>query len=302
MPTVARLTEDFLSVLGQAVSAGRAKAATREWYYYQFLHLGRAKDPHGCLVADRDADSLIPEDLAGAPYTFHFCRAVRSLFHWAKRAGHVQEFRFHGFEGPPCGQRERILTEEEYTAIMRVAGHELRQVLWFMRHTLARPGEIRQVRWCEVDLEKGVFRLRNFKARDRRRDGVRMRKIPLPPPALRLLRYWYRTRKPAHADLVFVGRRKPWNKNSLRLAMARATKAAGVNLQPGEKVVCYTLRHTGATEATRRGTDQKLLADIMGHTTTRMTERYVHLTEEDLVRGIAIATKRTTRPSPSAIA
>lgn len=298
MPSVEALTQTFLQVLDQAVTAGRAKAGTREWFFYQFKHLLKAKDTSGARIADRDASSLIPEDLAGAPYKYHFCKAVRRLFHWAQEAGYVPHYRFATFQGPPCGERTRTLNEGEYRKVMKCAGRELRRVLWFMKQTFARPGELRQLRWCEIDLSKNVIRLTKFKARDKRRDGVKVRVIPLSSAAARLLAYWKRVRQPAADAFVFHGDRKPWNANSLRLAMARATKASGVNLGEGERVVCYTLRHTGATEATRRGIQDRKLADILGHTSTRTTARYQHLAEEDLVQAIDIATRRQPKDEP----
>ena len=300
MPTVALLTETFLQVLDQAVIVSPSKKGTREWYYYQFKHLLRAKDASGRLVADRDAATIIPEDLAAAPYTFHFCKATKRLFHWAHEAGHVPHYRFAGFQGPPCGERSRTLNDDEYRIVMRIARTSLRRVLWFMKQTLARPGELRQLRWSEVFLDKQVIRLAKFKARDRRRDGVKVRMIPLSPAASRLLAYWKRVRAPKPEDFVFHGDRRPWSANSLRLAMARVTKAAGINLGTGERVVCYTMRHTGATEATRRGVQDRRLADILGHTSTSTTARYQHLREADLVEAINIATKRTRGRSRAA--
>ena len=51
----------------------------------------------------------------------------------------------------------------------------------------------------------------------------------------------------------------------------------------GERIVCYSLRHTGATDAVRDGLDAAELADIMGHTSISMTRRYLHRTAADLV-------------------
>lgn len=298
MSSVKSLTVTFLQVLDQAVKAGRTDEQTRDWYANQFKHLLRATDSGGCLVAGRDPNTLIPEDLSGAPYTFHFCRATRRLFRWAQEAGHVTHNRFTAFQGPPCGERQRTLTDDEYQRVMDCAGSALRRVLWFMKQTLARPGELRKLRWCEVFLDKNTIRLTKFKAKDRRRDGVKVRVIPLSPAAARLLGWWKAARQPSPEQHVFRNYRgKAWTSNALRCAMSRATKAAGVNLQKGERIVCYSLRHTGATEATRRGVRDRLLADILGHTTTRTTARYQHLAEEDLVHAISTATKRP-RPLP----
>ena len=49
-------------------------------------------------------------------------------------------------------------------------------------------------------------------------------------------------------------------------------------------MVCYTWRHSAATEATLRGIRDRVLAELLGHASTRMTERYQHLDFADLVR------------------
>ena len=45
----------------------------------------------------------------------------------------------------------------------------------------------------------------------------------------------------------------------------------------------HSLRHTFATEYLRRGGDLYRLSRILGHSTTRVTERYLHLVTDDLV-------------------
>jgi len=44
-----------------------------------------------------------------------------------------------------------------------------------------------------------------------------------------------------------------------------------------EKVVAYTVRHSTATIAAAAGVRDRMLADIMGHASTRTTARYQHL-------------------------
>lgn len=293
MHTLDALVRTYLSVLDLAVSAGRTARATRDGYDYQFRHLAGVRDADGTLLLDREAAGLIPEDLAGTPYTHHFTAAVRRLFKWAHESGRIPEFRFKAFKGRVKGQRQRTLSHAEYRRVRRAAAPALRHIVWFLRNTMARPGEARALRWHQVDLDAHLVRLGTFKAKDRRRDGVVVRKIPLTPLVVRMLARWCRERNPLPTDPVLTNSRgRPWTCAALRLAMYRAANRAGLNGGTGERVVCYTLRHTGATEATRRGVRDRLLADILGHTTTRTTARYQHLADEDLVRGIEQATRR----------
>lgn len=290
--TVAQISATFLQVKDQAVASGRTKPATRDFYHYQFRHLLRARDSAGRSVALRDAADLIPEDLAGAPYTWHFVTAVCALFRWAHDAGHIPAFRFAGFLAPPAGQRTRTLDAGEWRRLRQSANPALRRILWFMRYTCCRPGEVRQLRWRDVHLDRRVIRLTTFKARDRRKDGVRIRTIPLVPVVVRVLRIWRKARQPLPENFVFFNsHRRPYSCQSLRKAMGRATRGAGLNADGEERVVSYTIRHTGATEATRRGIRDRTLADILGHTSTRTTARYQHLQEDDLVAAMEVVTR-----------
>ena len=54
----------------------------------------------------------------------------------------------------------------------------------------------------------------------------------------------------------------------------------------GENIVAYTLRHTAATRACTSGVPDRVLADLMGHTSTNTTRRYQHPQLEHLADAI----------------
>ena len=73
-------------------------------------------------------------------------------------------------------------------------------------------------------------------------------------------------------EFVFLNhRRTPWNRSSLSLRMRRAREKAGVP----DDAKLYGLRHRFATKALVNGVDMKTLAELLGHTTRRMTEHYL---------------------------
>ncbi|QEL18592.1 site-specific integrase [Limnoglobus roseus] len=75
-------------------------------------------------------------------------------------------------------------------------------------------------------------------------------------------------------ELVFYNHRgTPWNRSNLSLRLQRGRKKAGI---PADAKL-YGLRHAFGTRAIVNGVDIKTLAELMGHTTTRVTEHYVHL-------------------------
>lgn len=66
---------------------------------------------------------------------------------------------------------------------------------------------------------------------------------------------------------------QPWAKTSLDSCFARLRDRARVD--PSCKL--YGTRHAYGTNAILNGVNLKVVAELMGHTSTKMTEHYVHL-------------------------
>ena len=69
----------------------------------------------------------------------------------------------------------------------------------------------------------------------------------------------------------------PLSRGGVKTTYRRLFAASGV------RGGAHSLRHTFATEYLRGGGDLYRLSRIMGHSTTRITERYLHLLVDDLV-------------------
>jgi integrase len=206
---------------------------------------------------------------------------VQRPFNWAARQRLIPANPFLGVSHE-AGSPRRPMTDEEFHALLRATagrrstrrpspGARFRQVLMFLRYTGCRPGELCRLRWADIDLGNGVIVLERYKgSRHRRVKAPRV--IPLDPVVSKLLASIRRRQEPG--ELVFLThRRTPWNRSSLSLRMQRARAKAGV---PGDAKL-YGLRHGFGTRSIVNGVDLKTLSALMGHTTTRMTEHYVHL-------------------------
>ena len=179
---------------------------------------------------------------------------------------------------------------------MRAADEHYRAVLLALRHTIARPQEVRAVRWKHLLLQPHpMFELRDFKAKSRRKDRqVARRRIPLDDRMLRLLGRLAGRRNPSPDDHVFLNSRgRPWTANALRIRMRNLRRRLKlVADENGEQVVNYTLRHTAATRACAAGLRDRVLAELMGHTHTDTTARYQHLQDRHLHEAIRTANAR----------
>jgi hypothetical protein len=83
---------------------------------------------------------------------------------------------------------------------------------------------------------------------------------------------------------------RPYTKDSLVTKMDRIRERAGIAVKGGERIVLYSARHTYGTEAVGRVSDIEL-AELMGHTEARMTQRYVHL-KSSIFRTSSVVSER----------
>lgn len=284
MTLVAHLIDTFLNQLDCLMRSGSCAPGTRTWYADQLKKLRS-------VAGEVPVAEVRITHLAAVPLTHHFCRAVKKLFAWAVDFDLLAVNPFRRLQIPRCGERTRTLTPEEFRALLRSTNAPFRRLLVAALHTLARPGELRLLKWEHVDLDARVIRLKKFKAKDRRRDGVRLRMIALDDVALKLLRFLEARRRPEAVYVFESPKKRPWTPNAMRCAMRTARARAGIEKVDGEHVVLYSTRHTAATKAIRNGLGIKHLANLLGHSRVTTTERYVHLDAGDLVNAVAIATR-----------
>lgn len=160
----------------------------------------------------------------------------------------------------------------------------------FLRLTGIRPGELCHLIWEQVNFDNHVLVIRKHKSR-RTAKTKRPRIIHLPPAAENLL-HW-RLRACGRTERVFLnGDDQPWRYNALRCRMRRLRERAGIGPDAnGEQIVLYTARHTFGSRAAAAGVSDRRLADLMGHTDPKMTQKYIHLGNPDLRKAALDATR-----------
>ena len=189
---------------------------------------------------------------------------------------------------PAAGRRERIMTRHEMVRLLRIVRPALRRFLIGMRQSLARPQEIRSLRWSQLQFfDEGrlmAFVQTNFKSKRMRRNGGAgaVRVICVDARFRRLLERLRRQRYdrgPAEEDgFVFLNPwHQPWTADSVGQAMRLWTRRSGINVvgDGREAIVAYSLRHMSATLAARNAIQSHILAALMGHSSPVMTARYI---------------------------
>ena len=92
-----------------------------------------------------------------------------------------------------------------------------------------------------------------------------------------------------HGDQPFVflnSLGKPWTKDAFVQRMDGLRMRAGISPdENGEQLVLYHHRHTYLTAAaSTEGISGPLLQQLAGHTDSRMTEKYAHLANREIVK------------------
>jgi integrase len=95
------------------------------------------------------------------------------------------------------------------------------------------------------------------------------------------------------SPFIFLhSRGEPWRRNALCLRLLRLRKRCGI----AADCKLYGLRHAFATRAVLNKLDLATLAELLGHTSTRTTEHYLHLAGQ--TDHLIEAVKRATQPKP----
>lgn len=284
--TVADLARLFL-----AWAPGNCAPGTVEYYR---RHLER----FAAFTGTTPLEELKPFHLTSWESRWHPLQAVQRLFAWAEREAEcIDRNPFARVKRPPIGQRRRILSRQDSLRLMRAAAPDFRAVLMAMRESIARPQEVRALDWQslrwvggepalagELLGGRGAWFLDEFKARRRRADPTSTRIIPISPRIGRLVVRLLRRRPARHGWVFLNSRGAKWTTNAARLRMAALRQRVGLGADHrGERIVLYTMRHTAATEACSLGVRDRLLADLMGHSSTRTTARYQHLQADHLL-------------------
>jgi integrase len=197
-------------------------------------------------------------------------------------------------------RQDHVWSEEEIESLLsaaeRLAGqpasrYDYTPLLRSAIFTGLRLGELLGLRWHDLDLHEGVLHVRRQWTRLGEyappKTKAALRRIPLSEEMTKeLAALKLRSRYSADEDPVFAGRtgRPLGHRNATRRGFETAAAKAGI-----EGVTFHSMRHAFASRMISRGINSTVLAALMGHESSTITEkRYVHLFDrqrtDELVR------------------
>jgi integrase len=213
------------------------------------------------------------------------------VFSWAKKEGLLAENPLEGMERPKPPPRQRAMSDEEFAKMYAQAGGPFRDFLLALRETGARPKEVRDLVWAQVQEDRWVL----VKHKTRRKVG-KPRVIYL-SATMRQMMARLKGNGQAHVFLNTEG--EPWSMNAVRLQVWRLKKALGLS----EDVCAYLCRHGFGTRAILNGVNPAVVAELMGHASLDMVSKvYVHLADqhEHLRKAVEQVNPSCPTPAPDA--
>ena len=203
---------------------------------------------------------------------------VRAIYRRALSRGEVAINPTTALELPAVrGKRDRIASPEEAAALLAALPAKDRALWATAAYAGLRLGELRALRWQDVDLAGGVIRVaRSWDAREgviEPKSAAGTRSVPI-PAVLRDFLVEHRMRQGGAEGLAF-GRSasRPFNESTVWVRARRAWQLA--ELAP---IGTHECRHTFASLMIAAGVNAKALASYMGHASVTMSlDRYGHL-------------------------
>lgn len=172
------------------------------------------------------------------------------------------------------GQRTIYLDLSQRRKLMEQASDEARPFFRALCLLPLRPGAL-------AALTAGDFERRTFQLTIGKDKNGKPRQIKLPAEAAKLLTNQAKNKLPT-APLFMRVNGKPWNKDSWKIPMAAAVRAAG--LPP--KATAYTLRHSTITDLVTQRLPLLTIAQISGTSAEMIERHYGHLASDAAVKAL----------------
>ncbi|MBA4338780.1 MAG: integrase [Hyphomonas sp.] len=211
------------------------------------------------------------QEVKGGAGTAHRTIAMlKSVFAYALDLEILEKNPCLGVRLQPIAQRERYLTQAEAKRLgdalteWEQRGEALNaiRIIRLLSLTGARRGEIVELRWSEVDFERGFLRLAATKS------GKSIR--PISGVAQRLLA----EAPPVHPVWVFPNANMSGPYQGLPKVWRLIREQAGL-----EDFRMHDLRHSFASFGAANGLSLPVIGALLGHKNTSTTQRYAHLTD-----------------------
>ena len=204
---------------------------------------------------------------------------VRSCFRYLARVGLVELNPARQVRSPRLPKRlPSFLPKDESKELLdtetgrSVAGVRDRALLELLYATGLRVAECCGLDLDDIDRRLGAVRVMG--------KGGKERAVPAGDAALEALEAWLLVRGEGRGPLFTNPRGGRLSTRGVQRIVKRRARAAGID----RRVSPHTLRHTFATHMLGEGADLRLIQELLGHSRLSTTQRYTHVSPEQLMK------------------
>ena len=169
----------------------------------------------------------------------------------------------------------KLLNEDELRKLFNALTNKKHKAMLFTAYSAGlRVSEVVNLKIADIDSQ----RMQIFIARAK---GKKDRYVNLSPILLDILRKYLLDYKPRPKIYLFESEQTlgGYPTRTAQQIFANAKKKAGIKKEVG----IHSLRHSFATHLLDKGTDIKYIKDLLGHFNIKTTERYLHVSKQQLI-------------------
>jgi integrase/recombinase XerD len=169
----------------------------------------------------------------------------------------------------------KLLNEDEIRRLFNALTNKKHKAMLFTAYSAGlRVSEIVSLKIADIDSK----RMQIFIARAK---GKKDRYVNLSPVLLDILRNYIQEYKPKPTTYLFESEQTmlAYPTRTVQQIFTNAKNKAGIKKEVG----VHSLRHSFATHLLDKGTDIKYIKDLLGHFDIKTTERYLHVSKQQLV-------------------
>lgn len=165
-----------------------------------------------------------------------------------------------------------VLSKEEVKAILNIQSNLKHKAMLSLIYSCGlRSGELLRLKPVHIDSMRQVVIIKQAKGR---KDRI----APLSSLIIKMLREYFTLFKPT--VYLFEGQKAgtPYDERSLQQVIKQAVAKCNIT----KPVSLHWLRHSYATHLLEAGTDLRYIQEILGHSSSRTTEIYTHVSKKSL--------------------
>jgi len=175
-------------------------------------------------------------------------------------------------------KKERVLTAIEQEGLLKNSPPELGAVIRLALNTGMRRDEVLFLRWEWVNLQDGFITLPHTHSKSKK-----SRRVPVNPVVKQIImEASIGSGRPVEGAVFRISPTEHGARTWLQREFKEACRKAGV-----EGIRFHDLRHTAATRLVEAGIPLHAVAELLGHSSVRMTERYSH-PQESVIKATEI--------------